>query len=184
MNKYREILLCSETIIKTYTNLNDNTAGDYILPSLYMAQHQDLEECLGTSLVRKLQELVGTGAISDIENEKYKELLDDYVTDYLAYCTIVKIIPVVSFKIGNAGAVRTEDEKVTGMSYSEVFNLADYYQNQADYLKFRMQKFLLAKYANYPELHKYKSIADLKSCLYSAAGCGIWLGGIRGRKML
>lgn len=183
MNKYREILLCSETIIKTYTNLNDNTAGDYILPSLYMAQHQDLEECLGTSLVRKLQELVGTGAISDIENEHYKELLDESVSDFLAYTTIVKIIPIVSFKIGNAGAVRTEDEKVTGMSYGEVFNLVDYYQNQADYLKFRMQKFLLANYNKYPELKTYKSQADLRSCLYSAAGCDIWLGGIRNKKI-
>ena len=35
MNKYRDILLCNEEHIKGFTNLNDNTAGDYILPSLY-----------------------------------------------------------------------------------------------------------------------------------------------------
>lgn len=180
--KYRDILLCSEDYIKTYSNISDNTAGDYIQPALYMAQHQDLEECLGTALVRRLQELVGTGKIDDIEFEDYKTLLDDHITDYLAYATIVKLIPVVSFKIGNLGTVRTEDDKVTGLAYSEVFNLKDYYQNQADYLLYRLQKFLLANYSKYNELSKYKTVEDLKSNLNSAANVNIWLGGARNKK--
>lgn len=181
MRKYNDVLLCSEETIKTYTNLNDNTAGDYIQPALYMAQHNELEGCLGTKLVRKLQELVGTNRIDEIENEHYKDLLDDYITDYLAYATIVRIIPIVSFKIGNAGVIRTDEEKVVNMAYGEVFNLKEYYQNQADYLKYRMQKYLIANYNKYPELSTYKSVDEMKSNLYSAASCGLWLGGIRNK---
>ena len=181
MNKYKDILLCSEDTIKTYTSISDNTAGDYILPSLYMAQHQDLEEILGTALVRKIQELVGTGQIDRLENEPYKTLLDEHITDYLAYSTIVKLIPVVSFKIGNVGVVRTEDEKVVSMPYNEVFNLKDYYKQQADYLQYRMQKYLVANYTKYPELNKYKSVEELRANLYSSTNVPIWLGGCRGK---
>lgn len=181
MKQYKDVLLCSEDIIKTYTNLNDNTAGKYILPALYMAQHQDLEEVLGTSLVEKLQELVGTNQLNVNENEHYKVLLDDYVSDYLAYSTIVKLIPIVSFKIGNLGATRTEDEKVTGMSYSEVFGLAQHYQQQVDYLQYRMQKYLLQNYSKYKELKEHTTTDNLKSNLISASNCNIWLGGARNK---
>lgn len=184
MRNYKDVLLCDEDTIKSYTNINDNVAGEYILPALYMAQHQDLEECLGSALVRKLQELVATGRIDDTEYEDYKTLLDDNVSDFLAYATIVRLIPVVSFKIGNMGAVRTEDDKVVSMSYSEVFNLKDYYQHQADYLLHRLQRFVLANYSKYPELGKYKSIDDLQSNLYSASNIGIWLGGARNKSTL
>ena len=92
--RYTDILLTSEDIIKTYTNLNDNTSGEYIQPAMYMAQKNDLEGVLGTPLVRKLQELVATDMIEEAEYEKYKELLDDYITDFLAYATIVRIIPI------------------------------------------------------------------------------------------
>lgn len=181
MNKYRDILLCSEDTIKTYTNINDNTSGEYILPSIYMAQRAELEETVGSSLVKKIQELIGTNQIDNIANKRYKELLDDYITDYLAYASIVRLIPIVSIKIGNAGAVRTEDEKVTGLAYSEVFNLKDYYQNQADYLKYRLQRYLIANYQYFPELVTWKSIEDLQTNLYSAANVPIWLGGSRGK---
>lgn len=181
MNNYKDVLLCSEDIIKSYTNISENTAGEYIQPAIYMAQHQDLEECLGTGLVRRLQELVGTGQIDNIEYDDYKTLLDDHITDYLAYATIVKLIPIVSFKIGNAGVVRSEDEKVVGMAFNEVFSLADYYKNQADYLLHRLQKFVLDNYNKYPELKTYKSISDLHTNLYSAASVDIFLGGMRGK---
>lgn len=181
MNPYKDVLLCAEDTIKTYTNLNDNTAGKYILPAIYMSQHQNLESILGTLLVEKLQELVATNHINDNENEHYKVLLDDYVIDFLAYSSIVKLIPIISFKIGNAGVVRTEDEKVIGMSYTEVFGLADYYQHQADYLQYRIQKYLLQNYSKYKELKQYTTIDKIKSNILTSANCSIWLGGARNK---
>ena len=147
-----------------------------------MAQRQDLEETCGTELVRKLQTLIGTGEINLIENEDYKELLDEYITDYLTYATIVKLIPILSFKINNMGGMRTEDEKAYGLSYDEVWGLKSYYSHQADYFKYRLQRFLIANYAKFPELVTYKSIADLQVNLYSSASVPIWLGGCRGGK--
>lgn len=180
--EYRNVLLCNEDSIKTFSNISDNVDGKYISPAIYTAQRQDLEETIGTVLVRKLQYLVGNNEIDDLENCKYKELLDDYITDFMIYATIGKLIPIISFKLSNMGSIRTEDEKVYGLSYSEVFNLSDYYKHQADYFKYRLQRFLIANYSDYPELVTYKSIADLQTNLYSAASVPLWLGGCRNPK--
>lgn len=181
-NSYRDILLVGEDYIKTYTNIYDNLNGDYLLPSIYIAQHQFLEEILGTALVRKIQELVAENTIDNVENEKYKELLDDYITDYLTYCTICEMIVATSVKINNFGASRTDDEKQYGVSFTEIFQMQDYYKHKADYLQYRMQRFVIANYNYYPELLTYKTIADLMQNLYSAAGCNVWLGGARGKQ--
>lgn len=181
MNKYRDILLVSEDYVKTQTNINDNMAGDYILPSIYFAQHQYLEEVLGSALVRKIQTLIGKNIIDDLEYEPYKVLLDDYIQDYLAYMVVVEVLVGSSFKISNFGVSRTDDDKQYNVSYSEVFNLRDYYKNKADYLQYRMQRFLIANYADFPELVEYKTIADLQTNLYSAANVPIWLGGARNK---
>ena len=159
---YRDVLLCSEDLIKTYTNINDNVAGDYLLPAINVAQRADLEEILGSSLVRKIQQLVAEDTIVYDENKQYRELLDDYITDFLCYAAIKELIPIVSFKINNVGAHITEEEK-------------------AMYFALRMQKYLIANYNKFPELSDYKSVADLRANLSSAAGCNIWLGGPRNK---
>lgn len=179
MSTYRDILLVDEDYIKSNSNLNDNTSGDYILPAISFAQHQYLEETIGSALVRKLQQLVYDDEINDVENIHYKELLDDYVIDYLAYVSISEIVVNTSFKLNNFGASRTDDEKLYGVSFSEVYKLRDYYKSKADYLQYRMQRYLIANYNNYPELVEYKTISDLRCNLYSSAGCPIWLGGER-----
>lgn len=179
---YRDVLLCSEDAIKTYTNTNDNIAGDYLLPAINIAQRSGLETILGSSLVRKLQALVAEGAIVYDENSMYKELLDEYVTDYLSYASIVELIPIVSFKIGNIGTVRTDDEKDLSMSFNEVFKLKDYYEDKMEYFALRMQKYLSENYSKFPELTNYKAIEDIRPNLYSASNCNIWLGGARNKK--
>ena len=182
MNNYKDILLTNEDYIKTYSSISDNLAGDFLLPSLYIAQHQYLEEIIGSELVKKLQMLVAENRINNVGNEYYRELLDDYIQDYLTFATIGEVIVATSFKVNNFGASRTEDEKQYGISYSEVFKLKDYYKGKADYLAYRMQRYLIANFNQFPELVTYKSIEDLQANLYSAASIPIFLGGARNPK--
>ena len=179
-----DILLISEDLIKSFTNLSDNISGDYLLPAIQLAQDVDLEETIGTTLLEKLQTLVYNKDIHKEENRHYKHLLDKYIQPFLCYATIAHITVPIAFKLTNAGVLRTEDEKMYNVSANEVDKVKYHYQHLADTYKYRMQRFLIAKYSNYPELMEYKSIADLRVNLYSAARTNLWLGGSRGKQTI
>lgn len=176
-----EVLLISEDTIKSVTNMSDNMQGDYLLPAIQLAQDIDLEETIGTPLLEKIQELVLNNTIINADNIAYKTLLDKYIQPFLCYATIAHITVPVAFKIANAGILRTEDEKMYNVSATEVDRVKSHYQHIADTYKYRLQRYLIANYNKYPELLRYKSIADLRANLYSAASCGIVLGGARGK---
>lgn len=173
----KNVLLTNENLIKSTTNIFDSINGNYLLPSIKLSQDIDLEETIGTELLRKLQ--------SDVYNnkfeEKYKTLLDDYVVPFLNYSTIVRLIPTVAFKITNAGVTRTDDEKMTNLSVNEIDKVEAEYRHIADVYKNKLQRFLIANYSDYPELSMNNTIDKIKQNLYSSASCGVSLGGARGR---
>lgn len=182
-NNYNNVLLVSEDYIKSNSPISNNLDGKYLLSSIAHAQRSQLEETISTQLLKKLQELVGTSTIDDEGNENYKILLDDYIQDYLMYLAIADIVVSTSFKISNFGLSRNEDEKVYSASYSEVMQIKKYLLDKADYCRFRLQRFLIANYANFTELWTWRSIADLRANLYSANGCNVVLGNARGKSL-
>ena len=178
-----DVLLISEDYIKSITNVSDNIAGDYLLPSIKLAQDIDLESTIGSQLLEKIQELIYNNDISNQENSMYKLLLDKYIQPYLAYCTIQHLAPTVAYKLANQGVLRTDDEKSYNITSNEVDKVIDYYNHIANTFKKRLQLFLIANYNEFPELLNWKSIADIRANLYSAAGCNVNLGGPRGKSI-
>lgn len=178
-----QILLISEHHIKANTNISDNISGDYLLPAIQLAQDTALEQTIGTPLLTKLQELVENNTIHSAVNEDYKLLLDRYIQPFLCYATISQLTIPIAFKLANAGVLRTEDEKMYNVSSNEVDKIKAHYTHIADIYKYRLQRYLIANYNKFPELLEYKSIADLRANLYSAATCGIVLGGPRGKTL-
>ena len=178
-----DVLLISEDYIKSITNISDNLANDYLLPSIKLAQDIDLESTIGTQLLEKIQELIYNNDISNQENSMYKLLLDNYVQPYLAYATIKHLTPTVAYKLANQGVVRTDDEKSYNITSNEVDKVIDFYNHIANTYKKRLQLFLIANYNEFPELLNWKSIADIRANLYSAAGCNLSLGGPRGKSI-
>ena len=178
-----DVLLISEDYIKSITNVSDNIAGDYLLPSIKLAQDIDLESTIGTRLLEKIQELIYNNDISNQENSNYKLLLDKYIQPYLAYATIKHLTPTVAYKLANQGVLRTDDEKSYNITSNEVDKVIDYYSHIANTFKKRLQLFLIANYNEFPELINWKSLDDIRANLYSAAGCNVSLGGPRGRSI-
>ena len=178
-----DVLLISEDYIKSITNISDNIANDYLLPSIKLAQDIDLESTIGTQLLEKIQELIYNNDISNQENEMYKLLLDKYIQPYLAYATIKHLTPTVAYKLANQGVVRTDDEKSYNITSNDVDKVIDYYSHIANTFKKRLQLFLIANYNEFPELINWKSLADIRANLYSAAGCNVNLGGPRGKSI-
>lgn len=171
-----EILLTSESFVRSVTNVSDNLAGKYILPSIREAQEQGLKGILGDCLLSKVKQLISSNALDG----KYKELVD-HCQYYLAYAAIVEVTNKVSFKIGNFGVAKSQDENLQVVSYDEIVKMQYYYQTKVDAYCLELQAWLLDNKGSFPELNECHC-RKLSSNLYSAASCGIFLGGCRGKK--
>lgn len=174
-----EILLSSEKFVKETTSISDNIAGKYILPSLREAQEIGLKGIIGEILLTKLKTLVKNNTIGSTDNAMYKSLLD-HCQYYLAYATIVEVTTKISYKIGNAGVQKTSDENMQLASQDEIAKMQYYYQSKADACCVDLQNFLLDNRTSYPELTTHH-LHKIESNLISAASCGIFLGGARGK---
>lgn len=175
-----EILLSSETFIKSVTNISDNVAGKYILSSLREAQEVSLKSIIGESLLDKLKALVKDGSIDQHENIKYKYLVNK-CQYYLAYMTIVELIFKVSYKIGNAGLVKTTEENLQVATLDEIIAQKEYYQGKADFHCYELQNYILEEISDFPEVNDC-TCRKIHANLHSAATCGFFLGGARGRR--
>ena len=182
-----EILLSSETFIKSVTNISDNVAGKYILPSLREAQDVGLKGILGACLLARLKELVAadpethTRPIDQPQLSAYKDLVNE-CQYYLAYRTLVEVANKVSYKLVNAGVAKTGDENVTLASYDEIAKQQYYYEAKADAYCRDLQRWVLAHKDEFAELDACTCEA-IRANLYSSASCGLFLGGARGRKL-
>ena len=174
-----ETLLSSEAFIKSVTNISDNLAGKYLLPSLREAQEFGLRGILGDCLFERLKDLVKTGEIEDPLNIAYKTLLDRSQY-YLAYQTATELVNRISYKIANFGVVKSTDENLQVATQDEVAKQQYFYQAKADNYCLSIQQFLLDNRAAYPELTEC-ACHRIESNLHSAASCGIFLGGARNR---
>ena len=174
-----EILLSSEAFVKSVTSASDNLSGKYILPSLREAQEIGLRGILGDDLLAKLKDLIKNGTLETESGGDYK-ILVDHCQYYLAYMTIVEVTNKVSYKIGNFGVTKTSDENLQVASQDEIAKMQYYYQSKADACCLDLQNFLLEHRKDYPELTE-NSCHKIESNLHSAASCGIFLGGARGR---
>lgn len=170
-----EILLSSEKFIKEATSVSDNLSGKYILPSLREAQEIGLKGILGDELLSKLKEMVKMGCLCGA----YKTLVD-HCQYYLAYKTIVEVTNKVSYKIGNFGVTKSQDENLQVATQDEIAKMQYYYQSKADACCLDLQQFLLEHRSDYPELTEC-CCHKIESNLYAAATCGIFLGGARGK---
>lgn len=176
----KNVLLISEDYVKTYSNLNQNTYGELLLPSIKTAQEIGLQSILGSCLYNALLDMVDDGSITATTNTAYKALLDEAVQPFLLWQTITDIVPMIGVKLANIGVITQSDEHINSLSESDRANIKQFYQYKADFYCKQLQHFILDNKAAYKELDECQC-EKIKSNLNSAASIGIWLGGYRGQ---
>ena len=175
-----QVLLTSEKSVKQIACINDNVAGEYILAAVTEAQEIKLKTILGPALLAKVKKLIEEKTIEAPENAMYKELVEQ-CQYYLAYAAASELTYKTTYKITNFGVAKASDENLTVPPFEDVAKIKDFYQAKADFYCIEFQTFLYENRASFPELTQNKC-NRIKANLYSAASCGIWLGGPRGKK--
>ena len=127
--------------------------------------------------------ILSVGAVTAQENRNVVGRLVDATNDKaLAYATVVEVCLKATYKVGNFGVVKTTDEHVESATSDEIVRMQHYYEDKADGLCYGLQGWILDNRDFFPELEDC-DCDRIESNLYSAASCGIWLGGPRGRKL-
>lgn len=179
-NKMTNVLLISEDKIKENSNLNDNFFGKNLRTPIREAQDIGLQSIVGECLYKRILDLVSTGDIKLPENIAYKDLLDNYIQDYLLYMVLSNSVLTANVKMANMGSVLTNDEHLVNLSQAEAELLRKNYEDKADFYCKRLQAFLCQNYDAYPELKECECgcCYTIKPNLKSAVSSQIWLGGI------
>lgn len=167
MNK---VLLISEETLKTYSLVNDNIDGKYLLPAIQTAQDIDLETLIGKALLDKLCKLVETGEI--VSNSKYRTLLDDYITPYLVWQVMSNLQLGINYKLSNSGVITNDDERKSRLDYRNNQLLQEQYKHYADSYAIKLKDYLCS--GDYPEYHQCVNHSHAEDVEL----CGIYLGDI------
>ena len=173
------VLLCSEEFVKSISSIADNLSGKYLLSALREAQEIHLKGVIGSALLDKCKALIAEEKLDSKGNEYYAELVEQ-CRYFLAYSTIAECVMKVSYKVANAGVVRTADESVQVPTFSEVSLVKKEYQSKADYYCYELQKWLRHNYSQFPELSANDG-SRISAHLRDGATCSIFLGGARGK---
>ena len=170
------VYLIDPELVKQLTNISSNIEGKVLGPAIIEAGNA-LREIVGDALCDKLEELVANEKIDLDESLNYKLLLDKSQY-FLAYTAAALTTTLTAVKIDNFGVSRSTDEHIESLSLSDVFTISEHYQKKADEYCGKLQNWILKNKKKFPELTE-NQCNDIKANLYSAASCGIWLGGTR-----
>lgn len=174
------ILLTSEKRVKELAFINDNVASEYILAAIVEAQETRLKSVIGPSLLKKVKSLIAEETIDSEGNEAYHGLVEA-AQYFLAYTAIAEMTIKNTFKITNFGVATASDENLQTPTFTDITKVRDFYQAKADYYCIELQKYCLDNRAALPELTE-NQCSKIHANLYSAATCGLWLGGYRGKR--
>lgn len=170
-----EYLLTSEDFIKSVTNISDNLSGKYLQGAIREAQETALRDVLGSCLLDALKARMAAKTL----NGWYKELVDR-CQYFLAYTAIADVTMKATFKVTNFGLSKSSDENLQVATMDEVAANQGYYLAKADAECLRLQTWILQNRGEFPELDAC-ACERMNANLKSAATCGIWLGGARGK---
>lgn len=170
-----KVLIISENYLRSAFMISDNVQTKFLISSIENAQEIHFQTVIGSCLYDRLLE----GIRGDNLSEAEKELLA-IAKRYIGYMAISEIVVISTIKINNIGANRTSDENVETLNVSDTMYMKNYYIQQADFYKKRLQEYLLRNQGEFPEL-SCCDCHNIKKNLYSAASCNIWLGGPRGK---
>lgn len=130
-------LFIPKAYVKEVTYINNSTDEAMVENAIVVAQETLLKPYLNKCLYDKLVALIAADEVSDVGNEKYKTLLEDYIPKVLAWFTCVELYPHLNVKIDNSTFNKHSKENATPASKQEVDHLtqkarmtAETYANQ------------------------------------------------------
>jgi hypothetical protein len=158
------VLLISETKLKSYSSLHQNTDMALLTQGIYMGQELGLQTLIGTrgydyymNLVKSVQLSGGTMSQAD------SIMLNDYIAPYLVHRAFYELMPEIWSRKMNKGIIVGQTEQgasidIKGMSY-----LRDIEQGRYEFYAQRLLDRVQAFPSDYPWFYNYTQQDGMQS---------------------
>lgn len=140
------VFLISEDILKSETYLGDNVGSEYIHPAIECSQEIYLQQLIGTSLLDDLCRKVETNKLTEDDTT----LLNEYIIPYLKFKVLSEVALPITFKYRNSGIVQTNNEYTTNTAMKDAQQLANHYDQRANFFAIRLTDWLCANSTKFP----------------------------------
>lgn len=120
------------------TLLGGNIDIDLYIPCIADAQRTKLEEILGETLFKKIDEDFGDDTLAGL----YLTLFNDYIKPFLIHQSAVEYLLVGAYKITNNGIYKTQPENTASVDKTEVDYLVNNQRLKADMYQGRLERWL------------------------------------------
>lgn len=155
--------LISENVLRTYTDINNNTDTELLKNSIREAQDILLQSTIGTNLYQKIITLVDNGTISDAGNSDYKYLLDNYITDYLIYAAYYYALDTIYLRSRNNGLLQPDGGENSNAVDRTLYNQKrQVVQNKMEYYNDMLTKYLVEEQTLFPELNNSDKLYETR----------------------
>lgn len=163
----KKIYLVSAQIVKENTPMNSNIDDALINTAIYDAQQINIQQACGTILYKKILSLVENGTISDPENEKYKNLLDEYIQPAVISWTYVYTIPTLHTKAMNVGVVQQNSDNSSSADIKNTQFILDDARNKAQYYSELLTRYLITNCKEmFPEYLENKKFDETRPTIH------------------
>lgn len=163
----KKIYLVSAQTVKENTPMNTNVDDGLINTAIIDAQTINIQQACGTILYKKILSLVEDGSISNEENEKYKNLLDEYIQPAIISWTYVYSIPSIHTKVMNVGVVQQSSENSNSADLKNTQFILDDARNRAQYYTELLTRYLIANCKElFPEYLENKKFDETRPTLH------------------
>jgi hypothetical protein len=147
----RNVLLISETKLKSFTTINQNVDMALLVSCIWMAQELGLQTLIGTkgydyymNLVQQVQLSGATMSSAD------KIMLDDYIAPYLIHRAYYEAMPEIFARKMNKAITVGNTEQGTSIDIKGMSYLRDIEQGRYEFYSQRMQDRLRSFPNDYP----------------------------------
>lgn len=170
-----KVLIVSVANIKEITVLNENIYDKLIRVEVVAVQDANVEPEIGTVLFRKIIELIKTSTLYSVGNEKYAELVDDYLVNIISNFTVANMPQLLQHQISNTGVNDDLPPNAQKAQEAVLSRLTNKYKDRAELYVKRCKDFIKEKGISvYPEYWQNVNVSEIKPAA-NAFRCAIHL---------
>ena len=155
------VLLISEQTLKDSTPINSNVDSSELQFCISQAQYLFLQESLGTFFFDTMLDLVATGDINLPGKIRYKELLDNQITQMLIAYSYYLALDNFFAKFINIGLQSFSSEQSTPIDFKTFQYMKNLARDNAQFADNLLRRFLVFNTQFFPEYATIRNNGDL-----------------------